>query len=33
MGEGFLRFSYAASMEQIREAVARIATYLGKTAS
>jgi aspartate aminotransferase len=33
MGEGFLRFSYAASMEHIREAVARIATYLGKTAS
>jgi aspartate aminotransferase len=28
MGEGFLRFSYAASMENIREAAARIDAYL-----
>ncbi len=30
MGEGFLRFSYAASMENIREATARIEAFLGR---
>ena len=30
MGEGFLRFSYAASTENIRQAVERIGAYLGK---
>jgi aspartate/methionine/tyrosine aminotransferase len=30
LGEGFLRFSYAASTDDIREAVARIGAYLGK---
>jgi aspartate/methionine/tyrosine aminotransferase len=28
MGEGFLRFSYAASTENIREACKRIGAYL-----
>ncbi len=30
MGEGFLRFSYAASTENIREAISRIGAYLGE---
>ncbi len=31
-GEGYLRFSYAASTEAIREACARIRAYLGRNA-
>ena len=31
-GEGYLRFSYAASTEAIREACARIRAYLGADA-
>ncbi|MDG2480478.1 MAG: aminotransferase class I/II-fold pyridoxal phosphate-dependent enzyme, partial [Alphaproteobacteria bacterium] len=33
MGEGFLRFSYAASMDDIDEAARRIAVYLGQEGS
>jgi aspartate/methionine/tyrosine aminotransferase len=32
-GDGFLRFSYAASVEEIREALARFATFLERAAA